>query len=109
MLSVCQCKAIEKNGSVWALPGVCAPLLCSSLFFMCFLVCECLEISNNWHQSWYMPKILRYYLEPEAMALVPQGVGGSSVSMSYPVLSPAGYKAWEIKVEAILDAQGVTP
>ena len=56
-----------------------------------------------------MPKILRYYLEPEAMALVPQGAGGSSVSMSYPVLSPAGYTAWAIKVEAILDAQGVTP
>ena len=54
-----------------------------------------------------MPKILRYYLEPEAMALVPQGAGGSSVSMSYPVLSPAGYTAWAIKVEAILDAQGL--
>ena len=63
--------------------------------------------ADNWHQSRYMPKILRYYLELEAMALVPQGAGGSSVSMSYPVLSPAGYTAWAIKVEAILDAQGL--
>ena len=39
MLSVCQGKAIEKNGSVWALSGVCAPLLCSSLFFVCFFLC----------------------------------------------------------------------
>ena len=54
-----------------------------------------------------MPKILHYYLEPKAMAFVPQGAGGSSVSMSYPVLSPAGYTAWAIKVEAILDAQGL--
>jgi len=54
-----------------------------------------------------MPKILRYYLEQEDMALVPQGAGGSSVSMAYPVLSPAGYTAWAIKVEAILDAQGL--
>ena len=29
------------------------------------------------------------------------------MSMSYPVLSPAGYTAWPIKVEAILDAQGL--
>ena len=54
-----------------------------------------------------MPKILRYYLEQEDMALVPQGAGGSSVSMAYPVLSPAGYTAWAIKVEAILDAQSL--
>jgi hypothetical protein len=54
-----------------------------------------------------MPKILRYYLESEAMAMVPHGAGGSSVSMSYPVLSPASYTAWAIKVESILDAQGL--
>jgi hypothetical protein len=49
----------------------------------------------------------RYYLESEAMAMVPHGAGGSSVSMSYPVLSPASYTAWAIKVESILDAQGL--
>jgi hypothetical protein len=38
-----------------------------------------------------MPKILRYYLESESMAMVPHGAGGSSVSMSYPVLSPVSY------------------
>jgi len=54
-----------------------------------------------------MPKILRYYLEQEDMTLVPQGAEGSSVSMAYPVLSPTGYTAWAIKVEAILDAQGL--
>jgi hypothetical protein len=54
-----------------------------------------------------MPKILRYYLEQEAMAVVPLGAAGGTVSMSYPVLSPAGYTAWAIKVEAILDAQGL--
>jgi hypothetical protein len=54
-----------------------------------------------------MPKILRYYLEQEAMAVVPHGTAGGTVSMSYPVLSPARYTAWAIKVEAILDAQGL--
>jgi hypothetical protein len=54
-----------------------------------------------------MPKILRYYLEFEAMAMVPHGAEGSPVSMSYPVLSPASYTAWAIKVESILDAQGL--
>jgi hypothetical protein len=54
-----------------------------------------------------MPKILRYYLESESMAMVPHGAGGSSVSMSYLVLSPASYTAWVIKVESIIDAQGL--
>jgi hypothetical protein len=54
-----------------------------------------------------MSKILRYYLESESMAMVPHDAGGSSVSMSYPVLSPASYMAWAIKVESILDAQGL--
>jgi hypothetical protein len=63
--------------------------------------------SNNWYQSQFMPKILRYYLESESMAMVPHGAGGSSVSMSYPVLSPASYMTWAIKVESILDAQGL--
>ena len=35
------------------------------------------------------------------------GRQGGSVSMSYPVLSPARYTAWAIKVEAILDSQGL--
>ena len=30
-----------------------------------------------------------------------------SGSVSYPVLTPEGYKAWSIKMEAILDAQGL--
>jgi hypothetical protein len=51
-----------------------------------------------------MPKIVRYYLEQEAMAVVSHGAAGGTVSISYPVLSPAGYTAWAIKVEAILDA-----
>jgi hypothetical protein len=50
---------------------------------------------------------LRYYLESESMAMVLHGAGGSSVSMSYPVLSPASYTAWAIKVESIVDAQGL--
>jgi hypothetical protein len=54
-----------------------------------------------------MPKILRYYLESESMAMVPHGAGGSLDSMSYPVLSPASYTARTIKVESILDAQGL--
>ena len=43
------------------------------------------------------------------MALVPHGtgVGGSSVTLTCPVLTPANYTVWAIKVEAILDAQGV--
>ena len=41
------------------------------------------------------------------MAMVPHGAGGSTVSLSYPVLSPANYTAWAIKVQAILDAQGL--
>ena len=36
-----------------------------------------------------------------------QGAGGSSVSMTYPVLSPVGYTVWAIKVETILDVQGL--
>jgi len=31
----------------------------------------------------------------------------TSGSVSYPVLTPAGYTAWAIKMEAILDAQGL--
>ena len=31
----------------------------------------------------------------------------TSGSVSYPVLTPAGYTAWLIKMEAILDAQGL--
>ena len=31
----------------------------------------------------------------------------TSGSVSYPVLMPAGYTAWAIKMEAILDAQGL--
>jgi hypothetical protein len=42
------------------------------------------------------------------MALVPQGTGGSSVSMAYPVLVTAKYTGWAIKVQVILDAQGLT-
>jgi hypothetical protein len=41
------------------------------------------------------------------MAIILHNTGGSSVSMSYPVLSPASYTAWAIKVESILDAQGL--
>jgi hypothetical protein len=42
------------------------------------------------------------------MALVPHdGVGGSSVTLTCPELTPANYTVWAIKVEAILDAQGV--
>jgi hypothetical protein len=41
------------------------------------------------------------------MAMVPHGAGGSTVSLSYPVLSPANYTAWAIKVHAILEAQGL--
>nr|XP_051229512.1 uncharacterized protein LOC127347360 [Lolium perenne] len=43
------------------------------------------------------------------MALVPHGagVGGSSVTLTCPVLTPTNYTVWAIKVEAILDAQGV--
>ena len=41
------------------------------------------------------------------MALVPHGTGGSTVSFSCPMLTPANYTVWAIKVEAILDAQGV--
>jgi hypothetical protein len=51
-----------------------------------------------------MPKILRYYLEQEAIAGVPHGAAGGTVSMSYLVLSPARYMAWAIKVEVILNA-----
>ncbi|CAM0911384.1 unnamed protein product [Alopecurus aequalis] len=41
------------------------------------------------------------------MVLVPQVAGASSVSLSCPVLTPENYTVWAIKVEAILDAQGV--
>ncbi|CAM0949945.1 unnamed protein product [Alopecurus aequalis] len=41
------------------------------------------------------------------MALVPHIAGASSVSLSYPVLTPENYTIWAIKVEAIPDAQGV--
>ena len=41
------------------------------------------------------------------MALVPHGAGGSTVSLSCPMLTPANYTVWAIKVEAILDGQGV--
>jgi hypothetical protein len=41
------------------------------------------------------------------LALVPQGAGGSSVTMAYPVLVPTMYTGWAIKVQAILDAQGL--
>jgi hypothetical protein len=41
------------------------------------------------------------------MALVPQGAGGSSVTMAYLVLVPVKYTGWAIKVQAILDAQGL--
>jgi hypothetical protein len=51
--------------------------------------------------------ILRYYLEQETMAVVPHGAAGGTMFMSYPVLSPVGYTAWAIKVEAILDAQSL--
>lgn len=54
-----------------------------------------------------LPKILRYYLD-DSMALVPHGAGGSSsVSLAYPLLSSTNYTAWAIKVEAILDSQGL--
>ncbi|XP_072150736.1 uncharacterized protein [Setaria viridis] len=53
-----------------------------------------------------MPKILCYYLD--SMAMVPHSAGGSSgVSLAYPLLSSTNYTAWAIKVEAILDAQGL--
>jgi hypothetical protein len=52
-----------------------------------------------------MPKILCYYLEYESMAMVPHGAGGSSVSMSYLVLSLTRYTAWAIEAEAILAAR----
>jgi hypothetical protein len=54
---------------------------------------------NNWYQS--------LEIRPVIMALVPQGAGGSSVTMAYPVLVPAKYTCWAIKVQAILDAQGL--
>jgi hypothetical protein len=41
------------------------------------------------------------------MALVPQGAGGSSVTMAYPVLVSVKYTGWAIKVQAIFDAQGL--
>ena len=41
------------------------------------------------------------------MALVPHGAGGGSVSLTFPVLTPANYTIWAIKAEAILDATGV--
>ena len=41
------------------------------------------------------------------MALVPHGAGGSSVTLAFPVLTAGNYTVWAIKVEAILDAQGV--
>ena len=43
------------------------------------------------------------------MALVLQGagVGGSTVSLSCPMLTPTNYTVWAIKVDAILDAQGL--
>ena len=42
------------------------------------------------------------------MALIPHGgVGGSSVSLPCPMLTPTNYTVWAIKAEAILDAAGV--
>ena len=41
------------------------------------------------------------------MALVPHGGGGSTMSLSCPMLTPTNYTVWAIKVEVILDAQGV--
>ena len=41
------------------------------------------------------------------MALVPHGAGASSVSLACPMLTAENYTVWVIKVEAILDAQGV--
>jgi hypothetical protein len=41
------------------------------------------------------------------MTLVPQGTGGSSILMSYPVLASVNCTAWVIKVQAILDARGL--
>ncbi|KAG8095220.1 hypothetical protein GUJ93_ZPchr0012g21534 [Zizania palustris] len=55
------------------------------------------------------PKILRYDLD--SMAMIPHTagshVGESTVSMLYLVLSPMSYTASAIKVEVILDAQGL--
>lgn len=47
-----------------------------------------------------------YYLDYD-MAIVPHGAGGSMVSLSLPMLTPANYTVWAIKAESILDAQGV--
>src|SRR4051812_2788277 len=41
------------------------------------------------------------------MALVPHGGGGGSFSLQVPPLTPANYTSWAIKVQAILDAQGL--
>ncbi|KAG8064847.1 hypothetical protein GUJ93_ZPchr0004g40016 [Zizania palustris] len=55
-----------------------------------------------------MPKILRYYLDSMALVLYTGShVRRSTMSMSYPVLLPMSYTACAIKVEAILDAQGL--
>jgi hypothetical protein len=41
------------------------------------------------------------------MVLVPQGAGVSTVSLSYPVLLLANYTVWAVKVQVILEAQGL--
>jgi hypothetical protein len=61
--------------SVLQVLGVCAP-----------------RIFNKWYQS-PGPRFL-----PVAMVMVAHGAGGSTVSLSYPVLSLVNYTAWVIKV-----------
>ena len=41
------------------------------------------------------------------MALVPHGGGGGSFSLPVPPLTTTNYISWAIKVEALLDAQGL--
>ena len=71
--------------------------------FFYLYVCESsssLGSPNIWYQSFVA-------ILSAAMALVPYGAGGSTVSLPVPMLTGDNYTVWAIKVEASLDAQGV--
>nr|ABA97288.1 retrotransposon protein, putative, Ty1-copia subclass, expressed [Oryza sativa Japonica Group] len=63
--------------------------------------------SNNWYQSQFMPKILRF----NKMAIVEHSASRSMregiVSLPYPVLTSTNYSTWAIKMEANMEAQGI--
>ncbi|KAJ0602036.1 putative RNA-directed DNA polymerase [Helianthus annuus] len=54
-----------------------------------------------------MPKIIRYEPMSSSSALTNPSKDGGLMSLQCPVLTPQNYTTWSIKMEAILDAQGL--